>query len=700
MRIVNLIVQNFRAIDRVKLTDLEDMIVIAGPNGCGKSCILDAIRLFKSVYGGYQPNEWQQWMNEFQINLREQRRMASLLRVKSKPSVIEAQIELADEERSFIQDNLEPLLEDLAWKTVVPGFQRWQRSANALATELRAHEPRVREHIEKLRPIVVDQLNSLLLTGRLTILPNGQAVTNKSELLELVFSAFHPQHIGVIDYHGAHRNYAREELGGINLNLDQEEERLRSTSLYNAANKYSNIKSEMAAEYVKQTLRNTEPHGGASTNKFQPIAETLQELFGTFFPGKQFQGPVPTEDGNLGFPVEMDDGATHDINDLSSGEKEILFGYLRIRNSAPGYSIILMDEPELHLNPALIRGLPQFYRRRLGLGLKNQIWLVTHSDAFLREAIGHEGLRVFHMRHAVTTQESDNQMREIRPGEEVESIILELVGNLATYSPGAKVVLVEGEDSEFDLQMVSHLFPSIEDDLNLVSGGNRFRVEMLHQTLERSVQAGNIPIRIYSVVDKDTGREVAPTSEFRRHFSWDVYHIENYLLEPKFIDEALGRLSVFHNDLSSLGRIDECLKQIAENQIGKLVSHRVRSTLGSELVSELNLGANPHSDDIGAELHRAIENSIKRINDRLNTNLQLDEIRRQVDTEKKALTEALGTEDWKKHFRGRDILHEFAGKYVPGMRYVYFRELIISQMSSAGYQPPGMKAILDQIVAD
>ena len=700
MRIVNLLVENFRAINRVELTALQDMIVIAGPNGCGKSCILDAIRLFKSVYGGYQPNEWQQWMNEFQINLREQRRMASLLRRRTMPSVIKAQIELADEERHFIEDKLDRLLEDLAWKTVAPGFQKWQRSANALATELRAHEPRVREHVETLRPVVVNQLNSRLLTGQLTIHPNGQAITHRSELLELVFSAFHPQHIGVIDYHGAHRNYAREELGGINLNLDQEEDRLRSTSLYNAANKYLNIKSEMAAEYVKQTLRNTDPSSGASTDRLQPIAETLQELFATFFPGKKFQGPVPTEDGNLGFPVEMGDGATHDINDLSSGEKEILFGYLRIRNSAPGYSIILMDEPELHLNPALIRGLPQFYRRRLGLELKNQIWLVTHSDAFLREAIGHEGLRVFHMRHAIAMEGSDNQMREINLGEEVESIILELVGNLATYSPGAKVVFFEGEDSEFDLHMVSRLFPSIENEINLVSGGNRFRVEMLHQTLERSLKAGNIPIKIYSVVDKDTGPEVTPTSDFSRHYSWDVYHIENYLLEPKFIDEALGRLGVAHNDLSSLGRIDLCLKEIAERQIGQLVGHRIRLDINSDLVNDLNLSTNPLSSDVGADLHKAIENSVEKVRNRLHANLKLDEIRKRVDTERQNLNEALSSENWRMHFRGRDILQAFAGKYLPGMRYVYFRELIISQMSSAGYQPPGMKAVLDKIVND
>ena len=107
---------------------------------------------------------------------------------------------------------------------------------------------------------------------------------------------------------------------------------------------------------------------------------------------------------------------------------------------------------------------------------------------------------------------------------------------------GAKVVFFEGEDSELDLQMVSRLFPEIENKINPVSGGNRYRVETLHKTLERSVEAGNIPIKIYSVVDKDTGPEIGPTSDFRRHFSWDVYHIENYLLEPKFIDDAPGAL--------------------------------------------------------------------------------------------------------------------------------------------------------------
>ena len=702
MKIVSLLVENFRAINRVELSDLQDMVVIAGPNGCGKSCILDSIRLFKSVYGGYQPNEWQQWLGEFQINFqRNPQQMASLLRNRSRSSVIQANIELADEEVSFIRQEIGPMLEELVWKTVVPGLpDPWTRARGALAAELRAHKPGVDQRVRELMPDVLKQLQQNVLYGRLEIQPNGTATTVNNILLELVFSSLHPKRIGVIDYHGSHRNYGREELGGINLNLDQEEDRFRTSSLYNYANKYANIKSEMAADFVRQALREKTQSVTTSTENTQPLAETLQELFKIFFPGKKFLGPVPTEDGNLNFPVEVEGGATHDINDLSSGEKEVLFGYLRLRNSAPKYSVILLDEPELHLNPALVRGLPQFYHKHLGIDLENQIWLVTHSDAFLREAMGHQGLRVFHMQYAASSSGTENQIHEIQPGEEVEAIILEMVGDLAAYRPGAKVVFFEGEDSEFDLNMVSRLFPTIKNEMNLVSGGNRFRVETLHRTLEQSVQAGNIPIKIYSVVDKDSGAEIDSSGEFSRHYSWDVYHIENYLLEARFIDEALKQVNIYHNDLSSIEDIEKCLTQIAEAQIGELISHKIRGEIGAELVEELNLNSNPRSDDIGADLHKSVVKSIERVDHRVKTKLRIGDIRERVSKEDDVLRRSLREGDWKKHFKGRDILRTFVGKYVHGMRYQYFRDIIISQMVNSSYQPEGMKAVLDKIVND
>lgn len=702
MKIINLVVENFRAINRVELSNLQDMIVIAGPNGCGKSCVLDSIRLFKSVYGGYQPNEWHQWFGEFQIDFqRNPQQMASLLRHRSRPSLIKAAIALADEEISFIRGRINPMLEELAWKTVVPGLSDYSiRSQAPLAAQLRDHLPEVARRVKENLPIVENHLQQTLQYGKLEIYPDGKAFVQKNILLELIFSSVYPKRIGVIDYHGSHRNYNREQLGGINLNLDQEEDRVRSTSLYNYANKYANIKSEMAAGYVRQALMEKHIGGATSTAKTELLSETLQELFRTFFPGKKFLGPVPTEDGRLDFPVEVGDGATHDINELSSGEKEVLFGYLRLRNSAPKHSVILLDEPELHLNPALVRGLPQFYLKHLGLELGNQIWLVTHSDAFLREAMGHDGLRVFHMQYSTAVGNVDNQIHEIRPGQEVEALILEMVGDLAAYRPGAKVVFFEGENSEFDLSMVSRLFPTIEKEMNLISGGNRSRVETLHRTLEQSVQAGNIPIKIYSVVDKDSGTKIDSGSGIPRHYSWDVYHIENYLLDARFINHVLQRARVQNSDVSSIEKIEQSLSNIALEQIGELVSHKVRVEIGSELVQKLDLKSNPSSDDIGTDLHNSIVKSIQRVRDLAENGLHLANVEKRVRKERQILENSLNTGDWKEHFKGRDILRAFAGKYLPGMRYEYFRDFIISEMATAGYQPEGMKSVLNRILND
>jgi hypothetical protein len=40
-------------------------------------------------------------------------------------------------------------------------------------------------------------------------------------------------------------------------------------------------------------------------------------------------GVRPEPGGTLSFPVRLSSGDTHDINELSSGEKELVYGYLR-----------------------------------------------------------------------------------------------------------------------------------------------------------------------------------------------------------------------------------------------------------------------------------------------------------------------------------------------------------------------------------
>src|SRR5437762_6353542 len=233
---------------------------------------------------------------------------------------------------------------------------------------------------------------------------------------------------------------------------------------------------------------------GVPREQQSTLSSTLQELFNTFFPDKTFLGPTPTRQGALTFPVKTKDGHIHDLDELSAGEKEILYGYLRIRNSAPKNSIIIMDEPELHLNPRLIRGLLQFYKKNLGEALGNQIWLVTHSDALLREVVGAERYNVFHMLPCSSISLEEPQLRPLNANADLDLALVDLVGDLAAYRPSGKVVIFEGGgDADFDRRVVGALFPELQANANLISGSNKVRVRALHEILEEAAKQGQLP---------------------------------------------------------------------------------------------------------------------------------------------------------------------------------------------------------------
>src|SRR5258708_2604416 len=106
MKIESLRISNFRGISEAFLEKLGSMVIIAGQNGSGKSCLFDAIRLLKSVYGAYQHNEWQQWMGEFQISLTSRSSdFVSMLNNPARELRVTCDFQLAPEERAYIQSH-------------------------------------------------------------------------------------------------------------------------------------------------------------------------------------------------------------------------------------------------------------------------------------------------------------------------------------------------------------------------------------------------------------------------------------------------------------------------------------------------------------------------------------------------------------------------------------------------------------------
>lgn len=506
-----------------------------------------------------------------------------------------------------------------------------------------------------------------------------------------MWSIYDPQHVGIVDYHGPQRYFSRESVGGVHLSLKTQEEGQRQSVLYNYAAKYANIKTQMATEYVIHALRR---QGGDSLKGRELLSQTLQELFQRFFPGKEFQGVTANEQGELEFAVNVHGGDKHDINDLSSGEKEILFGYLRLRNSAQRHSIILLDEPELHLNPKLIQGLPQFYEQHVGTELENQIWTVTHSDAFLREAISSGATRVLHMREAGPSMLGHNQIQEISGRREEENAILEMIGDIAGYRPGGKIVVFEGEQSEFDKRMTAKLFPAFDRKMNFVSGGNKATVRRLHQALDSQPDRNRMT---FSIVDRDDSAK-EDSDEDRGMYTWDVYHIENYLLEPSVIFDVMSRTSLDGTAFENEREVEEALKAIAQDHIEHMVEDWVRARAHQAIRDAIKLKDGTDTIDPAKKVARKVEESAYRISRLVERELSPENLESVSDERRRALTLALrDPAEWKRVFRGRDILATFTKLYGKGMSYQAIRDMIVNAMSERGHRPSGMVRILAAI---
>lgn len=698
MKIDRLLISNFRGISHVEANDLGDTIIIAGQNGSGKSCLFDAIRLLKSTYGGYQQNEWQQFFGEFAIQLHGgAKNLSGLFNDSSKPVIIECWFRLRDNEKAYISANAAELLEGTIWQTLLPEAFQWGGYQKALfANQFRERQPEVTARVLAEMPGLMSELSSPNILGKIEINSNGNILIANSRLLSVIFTNYRPREIGVIDFHGAQRHYGRENVQGINLSLDQANQNQSQHTLYNYNNKYNNVKSEMAGNFIKELLAekaSPKRDGGISS-----LSETLKELFESFFPDKKFHGPRPTADGSLSFPVTTPNGTEHDLDELSSGEKEILYGYLRIRSSAPRDSIILLDEPELHLNPRLIRGLPEFYRKHLGEALSNQLWLVTHSDALIREAVGKPNFNVFHMLPCGSEAAGSSQLRALTVTQDLEMVLADLVGDLAAYRPGGKGLIFEGGgDSDFDKTFAGALFSEELRGINLISGTNKIRVKLLHEILERAYLKGDLPTKFYAVVDSDSD-DVPDERKAVTRFEWDVYHIENYLLDTKVISDVLNSLKLGTNYDS--GRVLDLLSVAARNVVAGMLTHKIRNYVNSKMVGAIDLGFPPTTLTIGRDLHGAAARSLGRINAVFASELSETGLIAKELEFRNEIEQTFADGAWLKKLPGREILKQFVVFEKVPVAYEVFRNLIVSRMVESGYKPEGMRVVLEKIRAD
>ena len=690
MKISHLTVENIRGINLAVLDQLGEVVAIAGANGCGKSCLLDCVRLFKSQYGSYYANEQQLWWQEKSLSLDDRESAIQVLRQKNRNGRIVASIKLEDSEKNFILNDSQKLTERLALLEMFPGLRPhyaerlWNWRSNP---ELVRYEKQVQERTKNMQADIRRELAADEIRGEVIIHINGTLSIVPNRALTYIFSTFEPDHLGIIDFHGADRSYTYEQVSNVNIQFSKKDDQWKSSAMYNLAQKYSNVKSALATEFIRSLLAEK---AGTIKGAAAELTATLRNIFQELIPGKQFDGPKPTSTGELEFPV-ITAGTSHDLNELSSGEKEVVFGYLRTRARAARNSVIIVDEPELHLNPTMIRGLPALYQKHIGRALNNQIWLVSHSDVFLRTAFYDSDMELFHM--AVGEREpGQNQITKISHKSEFDRVCIELIGDIANYRPHQPVLIVEGQQ-QFDILMLRRLFSDTLKGINVLEAGGKGQVFQRQESLKISALQSGQTRTILSITDSD-GTQTS--DEDKGQYQWPAYHIENYLLEPKYIGLAIDSITAKTPGTTSERYVKGVLqtsKNEAALEIGK---RRMVRTMKSRLNRHLRLNAGGTNEDLTTsklsqqlmDSKNAIDAEFESVMDPNTLAQELDELRNETNK----LQQHEGTPDT---LPGREILKKIAAQTTPSGNYETLRNTILNEMARANFQPPAMKSVLE-----
>lgn len=140
-------------------------------------------------------------------------------------------------------------------------------------------------------------------------------------------------------------------------------------------NLIKDIPSYIATKMISAMLKNkNEKVGDVQKKVFNEINEIFENL------SIDVKVEDISQDGRNITLFTNSSGDKFDINELSSGEKQLFLRTLAIKMLNPENSIILIDEPELSLHPKWQQKIVDVYRK---IGENNQIIIATHSPHIL-----------------------------------------------------------------------------------------------------------------------------------------------------------------------------------------------------------------------------------------------------------------------------------------------------------------------------
>ena len=217
---------------------------------------------------------------------------------------------------------------------------------------------------------------------------------------------------------------------------------------------------------------------------------------------------------------------------LSGGERELAFLIGQIERFSLRRGIFLIDEPELHLNPDLVRSWVEFLSNTVETG---QVWLATHSLEAV-EAAGQSSTFLLE-RDSSSKKVSVAAPLEERP---LLSALSRAVGTPAFSIAAMRFIYIEGEPAIGERDRYGKVC-DLGSDTRFIESGNCKAVEHRVASISSLAQESGQAIRVGGVVDRDwkTQSEIQQLESEKGLIVLAVHEVENFFLH----EQSLVRLA-------------------------------------------------------------------------------------------------------------------------------------------------------------
>ncbi|MES2202067.1 MAG: AAA family ATPase [candidate division FCPU426 bacterium] len=546
-------IENFRGLTSIEFETPSLASVIVGPNAVGKTSILESIRLCKALLMPSAGSEGQLVLQSMGAASANQNRInfSSLLGKENSELLVGLKFNLTNSDIQKVKGAADSLVRNRIKNMLGQSGQSDLVLTQYLATDVgKRNELTVRSEITQ-RIDTVESSKEI----QIDLVVNKSSVKAKTQDQEiyLALDGMIQMGLGLMTYFPADRAFpsgeAAIQIGTADMAIQM------NSHIAQPAAKYARLKHYIVSQYL----------GGEQRTK--DLRADFDLIFKELLPGKKLVNIMLKDSGTVAVMIEeIRTGAIFDIDSMSSGEKGlILTFFLMKRATAPG-GLILLDEPELHLNPAVCKKILPFLIEHILKANNSQILLCTHSPEILGSAFERSDCTLFHLRTGKDIS------KIVRKDKKEVFDALEKLGSTTSdvlFSKGG--IFLEGKD---DIELLDIACGSLLSGYKVAELGGRSEIEKEIKSLQKAESEGKLENRQIFIFDFDRRPTDLKSTTLVKVLQWDRYCIENYLLDFEIIKLTCDDLLKDVKSISS-GEIRNILKEIALKQIIGIVSKKI-----------------------------------------------------------------------------------------------------------------------------